>query len=89
MTLIIEAKELWRVYPSKTNAEGIPALRGVNLGVQPGTFVALKGRSGSGKTTLLKHIAQILASDRRVRRVYDAPARIPAGTCRAVCGTRP
>jgi len=57
MTLIIEAKELWRVYPSKTNAEGIPALQGVNLGVQPGTFVALKGRSGSGKTTLLNCLA--------------------------------
>jgi ABC-type lipoprotein export system ATPase subunit len=53
MTPIIEAKDLWRVYPSKMNAEGIPALRGVNLEVQPGTFVVLKGRSGSGKTTLL------------------------------------
>jgi putative ABC transport system ATP-binding protein len=57
MTPIIEAKELWRVYPSKRNAEGIPALRGVNLDVQPGTFVALKGRSGSGKTTLLNCLA--------------------------------
>ena len=41
MTPIIEAKDLWRVYPSKMNAEGIPALRGVNLDVQPGTFVVL------------------------------------------------
>jgi ABC-type lipoprotein export system ATPase subunit len=32
------------------------ALRGVNLTVQPGTFIALKGRSGSGKTTLLNCI---------------------------------
>lgn len=57
MTLVIEAKDLWRVYPSKTNAEGIPALRGVNLHVSPGAFVALKGRSGSGKTTLLNCLA--------------------------------
>jgi ABC-type lipoprotein export system ATPase subunit len=57
MTLIIEAKDVWRVYPSKRNAEGIPALRGVNLEVQPGTFVVLKGRSGSGKTTLLNCLA--------------------------------
>jgi ABC-type lipoprotein export system ATPase subunit len=57
MTLVIEAKDLWRVYPSKTNADGIPALRGVNLGVQLGTFVALRGRSGSGKTTLLNCLA--------------------------------
>src|SRR5215217_5011432 len=57
MTPIIESKDLWRVYPSKTNVEGIPALRGVNLEVQPGTFVVLKGRSGSGKTTLLNCLA--------------------------------
>jgi putative ABC transport system ATP-binding protein len=57
MTPVIEAKDLWRVYPSRTNAEGIPALRGVNLDVQPGKFVALKGRSGSGKTTLLNCLA--------------------------------
>ena len=63
MTLVIEARDLWRVYPSKiramsaTNADGIPALRGVNLNVQPGAFVALRGRSGSGKTTLLNCLA--------------------------------
>ncbi len=57
MTPVIETKELWRVYPSKTNANGIPALRGVNLCVEPGKFVALKGRSGSGKTTLLNCLA--------------------------------
>ena len=57
MTPVIEAQDIWRVYPSKTNADGIPALRGVNLHVQPGAFVALKGRSGSGKTTLLNCLA--------------------------------
>jgi ABC-type lipoprotein export system ATPase subunit len=57
MTPVIETKALWRVYPSKTNAEGILALRGVNLNVQPGMFVALKGRSGSGKTTLMNCLA--------------------------------
>ena len=57
MTPVIQAKDLWRVYPSKTHTDGIPALRGVNLDVTPGTFVALKGRSGSGKTTLLNCLA--------------------------------
>jgi putative ABC transport system ATP-binding protein len=57
MTPIIETKDLWRIYPSKTNGKGIPALRGVNLNVQPGMFVALKGRSGSGKTTLMNCLA--------------------------------
>jgi ABC-type lipoprotein export system ATPase subunit len=57
MTPVIQVKDLRRVYPSKTKAEGIPALRGVNLNVESGLFVALKGRSGSGKTTLLNCLA--------------------------------
>jgi ABC-type lipoprotein export system ATPase subunit len=57
MTPVIEVKDLWRVYPSRTSADGIPALRGVHLVVRPGAFVALKGRSGSGKTTLLNCLA--------------------------------
>src|SRR5512142_267645 len=57
MSLIIDTRDLWRVYPSKRHAEGIPALRGVNLSVESGMFVALKGRSGSGKTTLLNCLA--------------------------------
>lgn len=56
MSLVIETKDLCRVYQSKTGAE-VPALRGVDLHVQAGAFVALKGRSGSGKTTLLNCLA--------------------------------
>ena len=56
MSLVIETKDLWRVYTSKMGTE-IPALRGVNLRVEEGTFVTLKGRSGSGKTTLLNCLA--------------------------------
>jgi ABC-type lipoprotein export system ATPase subunit len=54
---VIETKDVWRVYPSKTHEGGVPALRGVNLTVRSGSFVALKGRSGSGKTTLLNCLA--------------------------------
>ena len=35
----------------------VQALKSVNLELQPGTVVALRGRSGSGKTTLLNCIA--------------------------------
>jgi len=56
MSLVIETKDLQRVYRSKTGTE-VPALRGVNLNVEMGAFVALKGRSGSGKTTLLNCLA--------------------------------
>src|SRR5215208_1917660 len=57
MSPVIDTRDLWRVYPSKTNADGIPALRGVNLKVESGSFATLKGRSGSGKTTLLNCLA--------------------------------
>ena len=56
--IVIETRDLWRVYPVKHASQGgIAALRGVNLNVRRGRFVALKGRSGSGKTTLLNCLA--------------------------------
>jgi ABC-type lipoprotein export system ATPase subunit len=50
----VQTHDLWRIY--KTGAQEVAALRGVNLAVRPGSFVAVKGRSGSGKTTLLNCI---------------------------------
>jgi putative ABC transport system ATP-binding protein len=48
---ILEAIELGRDYPSGGSV--VHALRGVNLTVDRGELVAVRGRSGSGKTTLL------------------------------------
>jgi len=48
---IILTHDLWRVY--KVDSQEVAALRGVDLRIGDGRFIALKGRSGSGKTTLL------------------------------------
>jgi len=52
--LLVQAEGVRRVY--RVGAQEIHALRGVNLSVARGQFVALRGRSGSGKTTLLNII---------------------------------
>jgi len=52
--LVVKVRDLTRTYrlgPSKVHA-----LRGVDLDVYAGEFIAIKGRSGSGKTTLLNII---------------------------------
>lgn len=51
----IIAREVWRTYPMGLRQE-VHALRGVDLTIQAGSYLALKGRSGSGKTTLLNCI---------------------------------
>ena len=52
--LIVRTQALTRAYRVGTGQ--VVALDGVDLSVQPGKLVALRGRSGSGKTTLLNCI---------------------------------
>ena len=51
---IVECKDIKKTY--QQGKIEIPALKGVNLSIDKGGFVALAGPSGSGKTTLLNII---------------------------------
>lgn len=48
---VVIAEQATRTY--RFHGNPVHALQGIDLVVQPGTMVALRGRSGSGKTTLL------------------------------------
>jgi putative ABC transport system ATP-binding protein len=65
---ILKAENLWKVY--RTGRLDVPALRGVNLDVPPGEFLAIMGPSGCGKSTLL-HVIGGLAQATRGRVLLD------------------
>jgi len=54
---LIELRNVVKVY--KTDAGDFPALKNVDLTVDPGEFMAVIGKSGSGKSTLINMITGI------------------------------
>ena len=59
MTDMIETKHITYHYPVEEGEVRIPALDGVDLSIQAGSFVVL-GHNGSGKSTLAKHFNAVL-----------------------------
>ena len=55
MSVVLEARNLAKTYD--TGGSKVLALRGVDLHVQRGEFVAIRGPSGCGKSTLLNLLA--------------------------------
>lgn len=70
---IIDLQGLTKVY--QTAAGPFPALRGIDLQIWPGEFIAVVGKSGSGKSTLINMFTgidhptagHIRVADRRIR----------------------
>ena len=54
MSTMIETKDLSFTYPAEEGKENPPALRGVNIAIEKGSFTVVLGHNGSGKSTLAK-----------------------------------
>lgn len=66
---LVEVHDLWFTYPGAEQ----PALRGVDLSIEPGSVVALVGANGSGKTTLAKLLCNLYKPDHGSISWRDAP----------------
>lgn len=66
----IVVEDLWYMYSS-----GREALRGINLEVRRGDFIAIVGANGAGKTTLIKHFNGLLKPSRGRVLVFSKDTR--------------
>ena len=69
---LLSARNLARVY--RVGAQTVDALRGVNLDIHAGDFIAIAGPSGSGKSTLLHLLGLIDSPSGGELRVRGRPA---------------
>ena len=60
MPTMIETKDLTFTYPAPEGETNPPALRGVSVTIEKGSFTVVLGHNGSGKSTFAKHLNAVL-----------------------------
>ncbi len=60
MAVMIETRELTYTYPAPEGEQNPPALRGVTVQIEKGSFTVVLGHNGSGKSTFAKHLNAVL-----------------------------
>jgi energy-coupling factor transport system ATP-binding protein len=68
--VLIEVRGLEHVYEG-----GLAALKGIDLQIREGEFVAIMGQNGSGKTTLIKHFNGLLLPTKGEVRIEGVEVR--------------
>ncbi len=65
----VRTEALWKIYPQEP--QPVEAVRGVDLVVERGAFLAMAGPSGSGKTTVLNLLGGLTRATRGRIRIED------------------
>lgn len=71
MSTVISLRDVYKTY--RLGETTVPALRGVNLSLEAGEFIAVVGTSGSGKSTLLNIIGGIDKADSGLVEINGQP----------------
>jgi ABC-2 type transport system ATP-binding protein len=73
----------------KTYANGVEALKGVSLSVQPGDFFALLGPNGAGKSTLIGILSSLVNATSGDARIFGVSIRERRSEAMALIGLVP
>lgn len=89
----IHIENLGKTFDTKEGVEEV--FSGINIDIEPGTFVCLLGKSGSGKSTMLNIVSDVLeptegqirfqnrdgSEDVNLGHVFQSPRLLPWNTC--------